>query len=89
LHAVNTTCDAPAWSYNVAMANKIERNSRRTTLVPITTFEEVPALSPEERADLIDSLEAAEARIDAGDFFEYDPETFEDRLLNKRSNSQR
>lgn len=71
------------------MTTKSEQNSRRTTLVPVTTMEEVPVLTAEERADLINSLEAAEARVEAGDFTEYDPETFKDRLLDIHRNAKR
>ncbi|MFZ1963454.1 MAG: hypothetical protein WAU78_08290 [Roseiarcus sp.] len=33
-------------------------------MVPVTTMEELPILSEEERADMLASLKAAEARID-------------------------
>jgi hypothetical protein len=52
-----------------------------STMVPVTTMEEIPVLSDAERADLIKSLEEAEARIEAGEFVEYDPKAFKDRLL--------
>jgi hypothetical protein len=82
-------CAKAAVCYNARMATKTEQNSRRTTLVPVTTMEEVPVLTAEERAELIDSLEAAETRIEAGDFVEYDPETFKDRLLDIHRNAKR
>ena len=58
-------------------------------MVPVTTMEEVPVLSPDERAALITSLEAAEARVKAGDFVEYDPATFKDRLLDIHRKAKR
>jgi hypothetical protein len=54
-------------------------------MVPVTTMEEVPILSEEERADMIASLEAAEARIAAGQYVEHDPDTFVDRLMEIRA----
>jgi hypothetical protein len=54
---------------------------RRTTMVPVTTMEEVPVLSAAERTELLASLEAAEGRIKAGKAVNYDPGTFKDRLI--------
>jgi hypothetical protein len=54
---------------------------RRTTVVPVTTMEEIPVLSARERAELLGSLEAAEARIKAGKAIDYDPKKFKDRLI--------
>jgi hypothetical protein len=68
------------------MAAKTKRKNHQAALLSIVTTEEASALSPQERADLIDSLEAAETHIDAGDFVEYDPEIFEDRLLDAPRN---
>ena len=51
-------------------------------MVPVTTMEKVPVLTPEERAALVTSLEEAEARVKAGQFIEHDPATLKDRLLN-------
>jgi len=51
-------------------------------MVPITTMEEVPVLTPAERAALVTSLEEAEARVKAGQFIEHDPATLKDRLLS-------
>jgi hypothetical protein len=70
------------------MTMKTERKSRRTTLVPVT-MEEVPVLTPEERAALITSLEEAEARVKAGQFIEYDPAKFKDRLLDIHRKAKR
>jgi hypothetical protein len=54
---------------------------RRTTMVPVTTMEEIPVLSGKERADLIARFKAAQARIKAGKAVDYDPETFKQRLV--------
>jgi hypothetical protein len=54
---------------------------RRTTMVPVTTMEEIPVLSAKERGELLASLEAAEARIKSGEAIDYDPKKFKDRLI--------
>ena len=54
---------------------------RPTTLVPVTTMEEIPILTVEERMSLAASISEAEARIKNGQFVEFDPATFKDRLL--------
>jgi hypothetical protein len=55
---------------------------RRTTMVPVTTMEEIPVLSDKERAELAESLKAAESRIKAGKAIDYDPKTFKHRLID-------
>jgi hypothetical protein len=67
------------------MANAVNRKARRTAMVAVTTMEEAPILSEKERADMIASLKAAEARIAAGQYVEHDPETFVDRLMEVRA----
>jgi hypothetical protein len=67
--------------YITTMANKAatkytQDKRRRTTVVPVTTMEEIPVLSAKERADLLAVFKAAEARVKA-----YDPKTFKDRLI--------
>ena len=57
------------------------RKPRRTTMVPVTTLEEVPVLDDDERAELLASLKEAEADIKAGKGIEYDPKAFRERLL--------
>ena len=52
-------------------------------------MEEVPLLSPEERAALIASLEEAETRVKAGQGIEYDPAALKDRLLNIHRKAKR
>jgi hypothetical protein len=44
-------------------------------------MEELPELTEEERAELLASLKQAEADIEAGNFVEYDPKTFKERLI--------
>jgi hypothetical protein len=55
---------------------------RRTTMVPVTTMEELPVLSDKERADLRASLDEAQGRIEAGKGVDYDPKSFKRRLLD-------
>jgi hypothetical protein len=62
-------------------ASKNPKNKRRTTMVPVTTMEEIPVLSEKERSELTTSLKAAEARVKAGKAIDYDPKTFKDRLV--------
>ena len=54
---------------------------RRTTMVPVTTMEEIPVLSEQERAELLNSLKEADVRAAAGEATDYDPATFKDRLI--------
>ena len=64
------------------MTTKTKFNkSRQTTMVPVTTMEEIPVLSETERAELLASLKEAEKRVAAGEAVEFDPKTFKDRLL--------
>jgi hypothetical protein len=58
------------------MISNVEHKSRRTTLMPVTIMEEVPALTTEERAEFITSLEEAEASVKADDFIEHDSKSF-------------
>ena len=62
---------------------------RRTTMVPVTTMEEVPVLSEQERADLLKSLKDAEVRVKAGKAADYDPKTFKKRLIEIYRGSKR
>ena len=55
---------------------------RRTTMVPVTTMEELPVLSDKERAELRAALEQAEGRIKAGQGIDYDSKTFKQRLVD-------
>lgn len=65
------------------MASKTATKSkrRRTTMVPVTTMEEIPLLSDQERADLLKALKDAEARAKAGNAVDYGSEAFKARLL--------
>jgi hypothetical protein len=56
--------------------------SRRTTMVPVTTMEEIPLLTENERAALMKALTDAEARIKTGNAIDYDPKEFKKRLLS-------
>jgi hypothetical protein len=53
----------------------------RTTMVPVTTMEEIPVLSEKEREELLESLKQAEARINAGQAIDYDRRSFRERLI--------
>jgi ribosomal protein L29 len=44
-------------------------------------MEEIPILSTRERAELLNSLEKAQARVRAGKAVQYDPDTFKKRLI--------
>ncbi len=57
------------------------KDKRRTTMVPVTTMEEVPVLTDEELAALRAALKEAEAQIQAGNCTKYDQKTFRERLL--------
>jgi hypothetical protein len=57
-------------------------DKRRTTMVPVTTMEEVPVLSEEERVQLRVLLEQAEVRINAGEGIDYDAKAFKKRLTD-------
>ena len=45
---------------------KVSDARQRTTLIPVTTMEEVPVLSADERAELVASLVEAEREIAEG-----------------------
>ena len=51
-----------------------KQSRRRTTVVPVTTMEEMPVLTADERAEFLKSLEDAQASIRAGQGVEYEPE---------------
>ena len=57
------------------------KSKRRTTMMPVTTMEEIPVLTDEERAELLASLKQAEAQIKAGDYTEFDPKKFRERFM--------
>ena len=52
-------------------------------------MEEVPVLSGKERAELLNSLKQAEARVRSGKAIDYDPKTFKDRLVRIYRGSKR
>jgi hypothetical protein len=59
-----------------------DNKARRGAMVPLTTIEEAPILTDEERVAMIASLKAAEARIAAAEHIEHEANTFVDRLLD-------
>ena len=54
---------------------------RRTTMVPVTTMEELPVLDEKERAELLASLKDAEGQIKSGRYTVYEPKAFKERLV--------
>ena len=54
-------------------------------MFPLTTLEEAPLLTEDQRADMIKSLKEAEARIAAGRYVEHDPDAFVARLMELRA----
>ena len=71
------------------MSTTAERKMPRTTMMPVTTMEEVPILSDAERAEMFASLKEAEAQITAGEYVAHDPSTFVERLMEIRANALR
>jgi hypothetical protein len=71
------------------MTQAAHTKTRRTAMVPVTTMEELPILSEEERSEMVASLKAAEARIASGQYVEHDSTTFVDRLMNVRADAIR
>jgi hypothetical protein len=69
--------------YIVAMTSKVSTKGkrRRTTMMPVTTMEEVPVPSPKEREQLLQALRQAETRIRGGEGVDHDPKTFKRRLV--------
>lgn len=69
--------------YKGTMASKTATKDkrRRTTMVPVTTMEEIPVLTDDEREALLASLKEAEAQIEAGDYSEYDQKKFRERFM--------
>ena len=64
-----------------------ENKARRTAMVPVTTMEEVPILSEEERAEILAVLKDAEARVASGECVEHAPDTFVDHLTEVRASA--
>jgi hypothetical protein len=63
------------------MSRNPASNRRRTTSLPVTTMEEVPVLSADEQAKLRAELEAAQARVAAGEGIEQQPAELRRRLI--------
>jgi hypothetical protein len=70
--------------YIARMASKpgAKRKRPNTTMVPVTTMEEIPVLSEKEMAELRASLRRAESRIKVGKGIDYDSHAFKQRLMN-------
>ena len=66
------------------MSTKIatKRKRQRTTMVPVTTMEEIPILNDEERDTLRASLKEAESQIKAGRAVEYNSKKFKSRFMS-------
>ena len=58
-------------------------------MVPVTTMEEVPILSEEERAEILAVLKDAEARVASGECVEHARDTFVDHLTEVRASAIR
>ena len=71
------------------MSTNANPKTRRTTMMPVTTMEEVPVVSEAERAKMIASLKAAETRVAAGRYVEHEPDAFVDRLMQIRADALR
>jgi len=70
-------------------ADKAGKKARRRAMFPVATMNVAPILSEEERAEMLASLKAAEARLAAGQCVEHDPDTFVDRLMKVRATAIR
>lgn len=70
------------YSSNMTSKTAAKDKRRRTTMVPVTTMEEIPVLSAKERAELLASLKQAQVRVKAGKAIDYDPKTFKRRLVS-------
>jgi hypothetical protein len=65
------------------MQSGVKNKERRgVTVTPVTTMQEASFLTSAEQADFIDSLEVAEAQINAGDVMKYEDEAFRDQLFD-------
>lgn len=61
---------------------------RQMEYVEITQAEEMPVLSAEEKAELLQSLKDAQARIERGEYVEFGPDEFS-RWVDERMRSYR
>ncbi len=80
-HSPGRAVEISMTCYIDQMVSKARTSGRRTTMVPVTTMEEIPVLSEQERAALTASLKQAETRVRAGKAVNYDATTFKDRLI--------
>jgi hypothetical protein len=64
------------------MTTKAKQDAHRTPKAGIKPTAEISTLTPQERAEFIDTPEPAQARSETADFAEYEPVTFEDWFLD-------
>jgi len=81
-------CKRSIW-YPTHTSPAADKTARRTAMVSVTTMEELPILFDEERAEMLASLKAAEARIAAGQYVKHDRESFVKRMLDVRAAAMR
>jgi len=81
--AIRTDEWPPCLCYDALMTTKSapKQKPRRTTMVPVTTMEELPILDEKERVELLASLKEAEGQIKSGRYTDYEPKAFKDRLV--------
>jgi hypothetical protein len=60
---------------------KAQSDKHRSTMVPVTTMEEIPVLSDDEQAALLRSLREAEEGMAAGEGVDYEPAPLRDHLM--------
>jgi hypothetical protein len=66
-----------------------KQEQRATTMVPVTTMEELPVLTEDERTTLLTDLKTAEAEAVSGQSVEHDSDAFRRRLLDIYRNKTR
>jgi len=74
IRTLTTTRGVLTARYNVGMTRKGDHESQRTVETPVAGTAQISILTTQEQAEFIDLLEVAEARIEAGDFVDFDPE---------------
>ena len=73
----------PRMHYDGNMETKHPARPRRplTTMVPVTTMEEIPILNEHEEAELLASLKESEQQIKNGEYTDFDPAKLKERML--------
>ncbi len=64
---------ASVWRYNVRMVTKIHRNARSMAHTPVAIMRDIRFLTPDERAEFIDSIREDEALSPTTDCDHFDP----------------